>query len=214
MQSLELWSLPADLGSVVWLQNCVVSYRCVAGRRVFIGRFFTKSPSIDMNVIHSRCGSEAPPLPVCPRCHPQHASCSSAHRGDGVEANPAAHRHRPRNLPAAPRQPLHVEEGVPGGDGEVRKRSSRSHHHHHHHRLYFLQDVRAAASISLCNEQPQLCSVDIVLVWRNVINVALLLFLATSTTTSTQTRPRGRRSPTPATLSSRNQVNDWEGLIN
>lgn len=36
-----------------------------------------------------------------------------------MEADPAAPRHRSRNLPAASGKPLHLEERVPGCDGEV-----------------------------------------------------------------------------------------------
>ncbi len=36
-----------------------------------------------------------------------------------MEANPAPHHHCPRNLPAASRKSLHLEERVPGRDGEV-----------------------------------------------------------------------------------------------
>ena len=74
--------------------------------------FLTDAPS---QVVTYQCLCCVPPR----RCHPQHAAGSVASGGDGVEANPAPPHHCPRHLPAASGKSLHLEERVPGRDGEV-----------------------------------------------------------------------------------------------
>lgn len=58
---------------------------------------------------------------LCPRCNTSdaaHPDCPGGHCG--VASDPSSHQQYPGQLPSAARQPLHLEERVSGGDGEVR----------------------------------------------------------------------------------------------
>lgn len=130
------------------------------------------------------------------RRHSGHAGCPAGSGGyDGVATSSAPLWHCPRGLPSAAREQIHLEEGVSGCYGEVRRRGRSG------------DEVWINWNVTVKEEFNWLCNYIV------CVCVYMCVYTATSVIISTPMRRRERRLPPPATVLSINQVGesraDW-----
>ncbi len=130
------------------------------------------------------------------RCHVKYAAHPCISGRDGLASDSAPHKLRPWKLPSAQRQSIHLEEGMSCGDGEVRQKTapseklSQKHFKIGYHKMHFFSSNHDKNR----------------LVQLTVQCLHFVLSAAISVIISIQMKPNERKSPTPATLLFRNQV--------
>lgn len=132
-------------------------------------------------------------LPVF-RCHSGHESCPIGSGGrDGLAPSPAPIWPRSRGLPPATREQIHLEEGVSGCYGEVRRR----------------------CWLAVENIEIMIFSIKLNQILKHAFTKRLTcVFTATLVITNTLMKRRERRSPLPAMPSFRNQVGKGWSTLN